>query len=93
MAIRLAIGATAASVRRLVLRDAVVLTLIGGVAGAVGALLAGRAIGAVLYGIVGADPWVLSGSAALMLLIALLATSIPAIAAARSDPNSLLRAE
>ena len=93
MAIRLAIGATAASVRRLVLRDAVVLTLIGGLAGAIGALLAGRAVGAVLYGIVGTDPWVLSGSAVLMLVIGLLATAVPAVTAARSDPNSLLRAE
>lgn len=93
MAIRLAIGASAASVRRLVLRDAVRLTVAGAVAGALGAMLAGRAIGAVLYGIDGTDPWVLAGAAALMLLVALLATSLPAGAAARSDPNALLRAE
>ena len=93
MAIRLAIGASAGSIRRLVIRDAVGLTMIGGSVGAAGALLAGRAVGAVLYGIVGADPLVLGGSVLLMLAIAWLATLVPAVTASRTDPNLLLRAE
>jgi putative ABC transport system permease protein len=93
MAIRLAIGATAASVRRLVVRDALVLTVAGAVAGASGALLAGRSMGALLYGIDGADPWVLGAAILAMLAIAWLATLIPAVSASRSDPNMLLRAE
>jgi putative ABC transport system permease protein len=93
MAIRLAIGATAGSVRGLVLRDAAVLTFAGAAAGACGAIFAGRSIGAVLYGISGTDGWALAGAMLLMMGIAALATLVPAVTAARSDPNTLLRAE
>ena len=93
MAIRLAIGASAGSVRTLVLRDAIVLTIIGAAAGGCGAVLAGRSLGAVLHGITGADPLALGGAVGLMLVIAALATLLPALTAARSDPNTLLRAE
>ena len=93
MAVRLAVGASAARVRGLVIRDAVALTLVGGAIGAAGALLAGRSVGASLYGIDGADPVVLGGSVLLMLVVAWLATMVPALSASRSDPNVLLRTE
>lgn len=93
MAIRLAIGASAARVRRLVLREALGLTVAGAVVGALAAVLAGRSAGALLYGIAGADPLAVGGSALFTLAMAWLATLLPALRAARSDPGSLLRTE
>ena len=93
MAIRIAVGATPANVRALILRDALTLTLAAAVAGCAAAALAGRSVQSMLYGIVAADPLVLGGAAALMAAVALAATMVPALAAARSNPNELLKAE
>jgi putative ABC transport system permease protein len=93
MAIRIAIGASPAAVRLLIFRDAVFLTLVAAAAGSVGALLAGRSLQSLLYGLVAADPLVLGGAAALMIGIAIASTCAPAFSAAASDPNALLRAE
>ena len=93
MAIRIAIGATPAAVRTLIFRDAALLTMGAAGLGCLGAFAAGRSIQSLLYGIVPADPLVLGGAAALMMLVAVLATLLPARSAARSDPNALLKAE
>jgi predicted permease len=93
MAIRIAIGATPGAVRTLIFRDAVLLTVAAAALGSLGAFLAGRSIQSLLYGIVPGDPVVLGGAAALMTLVAVSATLLPARTAARTDPNALLKAE
>jgi putative ABC transport system permease protein len=93
MAIRVAIGASPASVLTMILRDAARVATVGIAAGAIPAMLAGRSLESMLFGIVPADPLVLGSSAAAMLLVVIAATLIPARKASRADPNTLLRAE
>lgn len=93
MAIRIAIGASPSSVRGLVLREAALLAAVAGILGGTVAVLAGRSLEAVLFGLVAGDPTIISAAVALMILMALAATLVPALSASRSDPTSLLRAE
>jgi putative ABC transport system permease protein len=91
--VRLALGATPAQVRGLIVRQGVGLA-IGGVAiGIVGALAAARLLEGLLYSVSATDPLVYSGLAATLLLIAALACYIPARRAMRVDPLTALRAE
>ena len=93
MAIRLAVGASPWEVGASVIRDAMTLTLIGLAIGGAGAVVAGRSIGAWLYGIEPLAPLVLGATLLLMVTACMVATLLPARAAARSDPNTLLRAQ
>ena len=91
--IRLALGAEPRRVLRMVLREASWLAIIGVVAGLAGALAMGRIIGAMLYGLKPWDPATLTGSAALLLGVALAAGWLPARRAAHVDPMQALRHE
>ncbi len=93
MAIRLAVGATPGAVGRLILRDAAALTVVAAAAGCLGAVVAGRALQTLLFGIVAADPVVLAGAALLMVAVAIAATLLPALSAARAKPSELLAVE
>jgi putative ABC transport system permease protein len=93
LAVRIALGATGARIRWLVLRDAAALTALGAAAGGIAAVWAGGTIEAMLFGITAADPVVLGAAGGAMLLLAFTATAGPAINAARADPASLLRAD
>lgn len=93
MAIRVAIGASPASVLAMILREAARVAMVGIVAGAAGAILAGRSLQSMLFGIEAADPLVLGSSAAAMLVVVFVATLLPARRASQANPNSLLRAE
>lgn len=55
------------------------------------ALAASRSIRALLFGVSPADPAVLGGAIALLIVVALAATLLPARAAARVDPLQVLR--
>jgi putative ABC transport system permease protein len=93
LAIRAAVGA---SPRRLlvdVIRDGVVLTVLGVAIGlGVSAMLA-RAVSAIIFGVAPRDPLTYGATAAAVLVIALAACYFPARRAAASDPVVLLRAE
>jgi predicted permease len=91
--IRMALGARAEQVLRMVLREAMWMTAVGVAAGLSGALLVGKVIASLLYGLKPWDPVTLAGSAVLLLLVALGASWIPAQRAARVDPSRALRAE
>ena len=91
MAIRLAMGARPANVTRMILREALVLAAAGVVCGSIAATLAGRGIQSLLFGTTPSDPLVLISAVGVMLLVAAAATLLPARAAARADPNTLLR--
>lgn len=93
MAIRLAIGARPEAVRALVLREALTIAAGGVVLGLLTAVMAGRGIQSLLFGTTPADPLVLAFASGSMLLVAALATFLPAREAARSDPSVLLRSE
>jgi len=91
MAIRLAVGARPAGVLVMILREAIVLAMIGAVGGCAAAVGAGRLVASLLYGTTPSDPLVLGGAALAMVIVALLATLLPARTASQSDPSVLLR--
>lgn len=93
MAVRLALGASRARVLLMILRDSAAVAAMGTLYGACTAVLAVRVTQSMFVGTSSADPLILVSAGAVMLLVAILATSIPAYGASRTDPNTLLRAE
>jgi putative ABC transport system permease protein len=91
--VRMALGAQAGDVQRLVLGRGMRLAAIGLAIGAAASLAFGRLIGALLFGVAGADPLTLGGSLLIFGAVALAACWIPARRAARVDPMTALRAE
>ncbi|HEY4218713.1 MAG TPA: ABC transporter permease [Gemmatimonadaceae bacterium] len=91
--IRLALGADARHVRRLVTSQAVTDAVIGIVIGLVGAVMLTRVLGAVLFNVSPTDPATLGGAAVLLFLAAIVASWMPARHAASLDPASALRSE
>ena len=93
MAVRIAIGARPGGVLLMILREATMLAFGGILCGSVAAMIAARWVQSMLFGTSGSDPLVLGAAAALMLLVAALATFLPARTASHADPSALLRAE
>jgi predicted permease len=93
MAIRIAVGARVQRVLLMILREAVSVAAIGAALGCATAVVAGRWIQSMLFGTAPWDPVVLAGATVLMLLIAAVATFVPARAASQADPATLLKAE
>jgi putative ABC transport system permease protein len=91
MGLRIALGADASAVRRLVFRQAMTLVAAGLVVGLAGALLIGRAMTSLLYGVSGADAVSLTSASLVLLLVAAVASYLPARRAARIDPVISLR--
>ncbi len=91
--IRRALGARAEDVVGLAVRQGVAPALVGVAIGLVGAWLGARALGSLLYGVRPGDPLTLLGVTALLLLVVLAATILPARRAAAGEPSSALRAE
>jgi putative ABC transport system permease protein len=93
IAVRRALGATAADVRRLVFGEAVWLVAIGAAAGVIGAVGAGHAVRGMLYSVDPLDPLVMVAAVVLLLATALLAAFVPARRAVSVDPLVALRHE
>ena len=91
--VRIALGASSASVVQLVVGGGVRLTALGVVLGAVVAMAAGRGISALLFQESPNDPVVYGIVAAVLLAVSLVATAAPALSAARVDPNLSLRSD
>jgi predicted lysophospholipase L1 biosynthesis ABC-type transport system permease subunit len=91
--IRLALCATRGRVRGLMLRQVVVLALVGLIAGVPLALLLARFVGTFVFGITPRDPETFVIVAVTMLAAAIAAGWVPARRAARLEPLSALRAE
>ena len=91
--IRIALGARAGDVVRLVMGRGLIPVAAGVVVGIAAALAVGRWITGVLYGVTPADPAVLLGAALFLAVIALIAAYLPARRATRVDPMATLRAE
>jgi predicted permease len=93
MGIRLALGSSRSGLVRLIALQAVRLILIGGVAGVAGAWFLDRTLAGTLVGVKVHDPVSIAVGWFLMTAIALLASSLPALNASRTDVASVLRAE
>ncbi len=93
MGVRMALGARPGDVLRLVLRQGGRLALVGIGAGAVLAALVGRVLGSQLYGVSALDSFAYAIAATILLVVAALASFVPAVTAARVDPLRALRAD
>jgi putative ABC transport system permease protein len=91
--IRMALGADPDSVLRMVMRRGLLLALSGIAAGLVIALAAAPQIAPLLYHVSPADPISIAGAALFLIVVAVIASLIPALRATRVDPILALRQE
>jgi putative ABC transport system permease protein len=91
--IRMALGAEARDVLRLVVRQGMVLAIVGIALGIGGAIGLTRFIRSLLFGVSATDPLTFALITAIIVAVALLACYVPARRAARVDPMVALRDE
>jgi len=93
VAIRMAIGADAAGVVRLLMREGLLLVVVGAAIGVVLSALAARGLQSLLFGVGTIDPIAFVGGPLLLIATGVLAAFLPARRATRIDPTRALRAE
>jgi macrolide transport system ATP-binding/permease protein len=91
LGLRMALGAGAANLLRMVISRGLQLTAGGVLCGAVAALALTRLLGKLLYNVSPHDPWVFGSALAVMTISAVSACLLPAWRAARTDPARVLR--
>lgn len=93
MGLRIALGAEPRHVFRMVVRQGLGLSLAALAAGTLAALLLGRVMERLLFGVDARDPLTFAVVAAILLGAAFIASAVPARRATRVDPMAALRAE
>ena len=91
--VRMALGARRSDVLRLVMRETLVVVILGTGFGLALALAASRLMASVLFGITPTDPFAIGSAAAVLIGVALAAAYLPARRAAHLDPTRALRYE
>jgi putative ABC transport system permease protein len=91
--IRMALGARPGQVLQLVLSQGMRMAVAGAAGGILFALLLGRFVSGLLFGVSARDPWTFAGVTLLLTIVALAACAIPAWRAMRVDPMTALRHE
>ncbi len=91
--IRMALGAEARAVLRLVMRESMILVGIGVVVGLAIALASGRFVATLLFGLPPTDPMSIALASGVMILVSAVAGYLPARRASRVDPMVALRYE
>jgi putative ABC transport system permease protein len=91
--VRSALGATRGGIITLIVRQGMSLTALGALLGVSGALLASKALGALLFGISRFDPFTYIAAIVLLSAVAAMACVLPAWRASRIDPMVALRYE
>jgi putative ABC transport system permease protein len=91
--VRSALGARRGDILALVLRQGMTLAAVGVLLGLGGALLASRALSALLFGVSRLDPLTYAGVSMLLLIVSACACLVPALRAASIDPVQALRSE
>lgn len=90
IAVRMAFGATTLRIVGWTLRRMLLVAGGGLLLGIVGSLVAGQLIAGLLFGTTPYNPVFLAASSALILVVALVATAVPAVVAARTAPSVVL---
>jgi putative ABC transport system permease protein len=93
IALRLALGATAGAVRRLILSEAIVLAALGAVIGVAGAAAMARFLSGLLFGVDPLDPVTIGAAALALVAAATLASYGPVRRAPRADLIATLRSQ
>ena len=93
MGIRMALGAPLAGIRSLVLRQSLQPVALGLVVGMAASIPLGRVLSSLLFGIGAGDPVTIAGVVAILSVVAVVASYIPARRATRVDPITALRYE
>jgi len=91
--VRMALGATALSVFRLVLGQGLRLVLVGLVAGLIASAMLTRLLERLLYEVEPLDPWTFAATSAVLLAVATIASYVPARRSMRMAPVDALRAK
>jgi ABC-type antimicrobial peptide transport system permease subunit len=91
MGIRLALGATPRSVRSMIVRDGGKLAVAGIALGCAGAIAATRFLQSLLFEVSATEPLVFAGAAALLAIVGVIASWMPAHAATKVDPLEAVR--
>ncbi|MEK9509086.1 ABC transporter permease [Gemmatimonadota bacterium Y43] len=89
--VRMALGAEAGRVRRMVVGQGVGVVALGIAVGLLVAFVATRALSGLLFGVGATDPWTFVGMAALMAGVGAFASWVPAMRASRVDPIESMR--
>src|SRR6266699_2874993 len=93
LGVRMALGANAGDLRRMVMRRGLSIAAVGSVLGLIGALLANRLLQGLLYDVSPTDLATLTAVTGFLIVVAAVATLIPARTSTRIDPVVALRAE
>jgi predicted permease len=93
MGIRIALGARATDIVKLVLGESSRVVIVGVALGIMAAIALGRFVASLLYGVSARDPLVMASAAVLLLAIGVVASVFPGWRAARVDPSTALRAD
>jgi putative ABC transport system permease protein len=91
LGLRMALGADRQGVLTLIVREGLTVALAGIAAGAAAALLLSRALSALVYGVSIHDPSTYVEVTVVLVVIALVASIVPAVRASRVDPMVALR--
>ncbi len=91
--VRMALGAGASVIRRMVVAEAMKPVVAGLALGLAGALVLGQVVRSLLFGVGPRDPWTMAAVAAVLSTVAILACYLPVRRATVADPLSALRYE
>lgn len=93
LAVRVALGAEARNIVRLVVGEGFRIAVVGVAVGAVAALWIAKWLKPLLFDVAPRDPAVLAFVTVVLLGVAVAASAIPALRASRTDPNAALRSD
>jgi ABC-type antimicrobial peptide transport system permease subunit len=93
LGLRMALGASASDLRRLMIKTTLMPVAIGLIAGLVASLLLGKVVSSLFFGVGSGDPLVILVVSCAVLIIGITACSVPTTRITRIDPIVALRSE